>query len=98
MPSVPSVGGVPSEPLAVPIEPVALQSTPTDHVIPLATPTPGHVVTPAEGNVVPSEYLDLTDIGSLMGMGDDSKLLEGISEDMAQSIQTLVQLDQQTWN
>ena len=44
------------------------------------------------------EYLDLADIGSLMGNADASKLLEGIPEDMAKSIQTIVQLDEQTWN
>ena len=40
-----------------------------------------------------TEYLDL-DINSLM---DPSKLLEDIPEDMAKSIQTIVQLDEQTW-
>ena len=49
-----------------------------------------------QGNPVsssPAEYLDL-DINSLM---DPSKLLEGIPEDMAKSIQTIVQLDEETW-
>lgn len=70
-------------------------------------PSPPGVTTPTasassgQGDLVnpsPVEYLDLMDIGSLMGSADGSKLLEGIPEDMAKSIQTIVQLDEQTWN
>ncbi len=65
-------------------------------VIPVSKPsetTPiGDVMT-----TPPPDYLDLTDIGSLMEDTDPSELLDGMSEDMAKSIQTLVQLDQ-AWN
>lgn len=69
-------------------------TTPTGQVFPLTTPSGSEisVTTPT------TDYLDLTDIGSLMGSTDDSELLEGIPEDMAKSIKTLMQLDQQTWN
>lgn len=80
-----------------------LQSTPASFMLAaattVATPTP-NILAPSvmEGSGVMSsaDYLDFTDIGSLVGSADD--LLEGIPEDMAKSIQTLAQLDQQAWN
>ena len=73
--------------------PTVLDITPINSVV--TTP----VGTISDDLVSPAtNYLDLTDIGSLMKTADDSKLLEGIPEDMAKSIQTLAQLDEQTWN
>lgn len=72
---------------------LALQTTPASSAaVTIAAPSVAE-----DGGVMSSaDYLDFTDIGSLMGSADD--LLEGIPEDMAKSIQTLVQLDQQAWN
>ena len=89
-PCLPMTSKVPISELATPSSPSIMVTTPT-----LATPT---VLVEDGGLVTPTNYLDLTDIGSLMDSGNDSELLEGIPEDMAQSIQTLVRLDEQAWN
>ena len=77
--------------------PSSLASQPVVEISTLATSKDVPDSVTGQGNPIaassPAEYLDL-DISSLI---DPTKLLEGIPEDMAKSIQTIVQLDEETW-
>jgi hypothetical protein len=88
-------------PPLTPVADVALSVAPGSRPDSLTLPPPPHATTPVVASTPPvvplageSGYLDLTD---LLGSTDDD-LLQGMPEDMAKSIQSLMQLDQQTWN
>lgn len=81
-----------SIPGASPIQPGT--PVPVNPEAPLATPP----IADSGSATMSSELLNMPDLTDISSLVDDAELLEGIPEDMAKSIQTLVQLDQQTWN
>ena len=96
-PSVLSPKLFPEEP--IPSRPVALglsdAPNPSQPRLSLGTPVTPTPLTPTILTPLGEDLLDISDIGSLV---DESEAMEGISQDVFESIEKLVNLDEQSTN